>query len=217
MDEAYRFLAVDVQKGHFWAIIRAWKPGGASRLIWEGKVATVETLRDLQQRYEVPNWCVAIDSRYRPEEVAKWRLRYAGKNGQDLWTMVMGEESERGYPVKARRSVDGKVQAVTVYRPFSQWVKSRTTEGVPYRFLKFSNLRIKDLLAGLLATEEFEVMRDHSEDYGRHMRAEVKREVAGGKWRWEKVKGHLRNDLWDCECMGLVMAAIKGVLMVDSD
>ena len=71
--------------------------------------------------------------------------------------------------------------------------------------------------AGLINSQEVEfgVMADHSADYASHLKAEVKREVRPGKMRWEKARPHLRNDLWDCECMALVMACIKGVVRVD--
>lgn len=216
-DEVYRFATVDVQKGHFWMSVRAWRTGGGSRLVWEGKVSTIEGVRDTQLRYGVPNWSLAMDARYRPDLVARWRQRFAGKDPRDSWTMLMGEENDRGYPTQVRRLVAGKVQNLTVYRPFSNWVSGRTADGIGYRFMKFSNLRIKDLLAGLISSEEVEfgVMKDHSEDYAKHMKAEVRREVGKGKWRWETSKSHQRNDLWDCECMGLVMACVKGVVVAD--
>ncbi len=222
VDEAFRFLTVDVQKRHFWAKVRCWKLDGSSRLVFEGKVSTIEGVRDLQMRYGVSNWCVGIDSRYRPDLVAEWRLRYAGRDGSgkpdlnDAWTMLMGEDTE-GCPVQVPRVVDGKKVMVSVLRPFSKWVQGRTAQGVPYQFIKFSNLRIKDLLAGMMGAEGagFEVMSDPSPDYVKHMKSEVCRELKGGKRQWQKIKDHYRNDLWDCECMGLVLACVKGLLAVE--
>jgi hypothetical protein len=40
--------------------------------------------------------------------------------------------------------------------------------------------------------------------------------VSPGKWRWEKIKSHYHNHLWDCEVMGIVGCAIRGVLKLET-
>jgi hypothetical protein len=212
-DEAFRFMTIDVQKGHFWAVVRAWKLGGDSRLIWEGKLETWENIVHTQDRLEVQNRCVFIDCGYLPDEVAKMRALNRkkvgeGQNGEpvwEMWNMLMGEDSQ-GYPVKVRQS--------TMWRNYSNWVNRQSQERIPYRYSKFSNLRAKDQLAALMSGKGagFGVPVDHSKSYAKQMQNEQKKEVSPGKWRWVPVTAKANNHLWDCEVMGIVAACIYKVL-----
>ncbi len=47
-DEAHRFFMVDVQADCYWAVCRAWSRSGESRLIWCGKLETIQQVRDKQ-------------------------------------------------------------------------------------------------------------------------------------------------------------------------
>lgn len=209
----FRLMSVDVQKDHFFVVVRDWKLGGNSRLIREGKVETWENLRFLQEKYEVANRFVFIDCGYLPEEVAEKRMKYRNEVGKtkdgrpvhEFWTMLMGEDS-RGYHVKVRK---------TAYlRTYSEWVNRRTAGGIPYRYIKYSNLMAKDTLAGLMAGKGgvFGVPTDHSKAYAVQMANEQKVEVSPGKWRWKPVTAKANNHLWDCETMGVVGACLSKVL-----
>lgn len=216
--EDYRFLTVDVQKDHFWGVVRAWKMGGESRLVWEGKLETWESVWYLRQRMGVAMRFVFIDCGYLPDEIAKQRATHRverGKTeaGQPIYeyaNMLMGEDSD-GYPVKLRKK--------RYFRTFSNWIRRTTQEGVPYQYSKFSNLRAKDALAGMMRGETFGVPTDHSKSYAKQMVNEAKREVAPGKWRWVPVTARANNHLWDCEVMQVVAASICKVLrgMVDAE
>lgn len=203
--EHYRFLTVDVQKGHFWACIRAWKLGGESRLLWEGKVLAWENLRHLQQRYGIENRCVFVDSRYEPEMVAK-ECEKARRDEEDRpWNMVMGEKGD-GYRVKV-----GKNR--TLRRVYSDYVTSRTMSGLRYRFIKFSNLLAKNQLAAQMRGDGFGIPVDVSKHYQAQMQSERKVEKTPGKWIWEPIKKtHSNNHLWDCEVMQVVGACMFKVL-----
>lgn len=211
--ENFRFLTIDVQKNHFWGVVRAWKIGGDSRLVWEGKLETWENIAHLQERMGVPNRGVFIDCGYLPDEVARQRALHRKEVGKtaggepiyEYWVMLMGEDSQ-GYPVKIRKT--------TYYRTFSQWVRRTTQDRIPYKFSKFSNLRAKDQLAALMSGNgpEFGVMIDHSKAYGKQMSNEQKKEVSPGKWRWVPVTTKANNHLWDCEVMQIVGACIFKVL-----
>lgn len=201
-NESVRFLTVDVQKDHFWAVCRAWESTGDSSLIWEGRLEAWEMIRDVQQRLKVENRCVFVDGRYETEEVAK-RVRLSATwdpNGV-TWNILMGDDSD-GYPV-----FTGKRK---YYRIYSNWIHRTTTAGVKYSFSKFSNLRTKDMLAVLISGKgpEFRVPQDVSEDYRSQMSAEHKVEKRPGKWVWKKIKDHYGNHLWDAECMQVVAASI---------
>jgi hypothetical protein len=45
------------------------------------------------------------------------------------------------------------------------------------------------------------------------MQNERKREVKPGFWRWEPVKQHASQHLWDCEVMQVLAACICKVLV----
>ncbi len=61
------FLTVDYQEGrandseHYWATVRAWRAGGASRKLWFQKVRTIEEIDVIQERFKIKSTCVAID------------------------------------------------------------------------------------------------------------------------------------------------------------
>jgi hypothetical protein len=62
----------------------------------------------------------------------------------------------------------------------------------------------------------FGVPVDASKHYVAQMASETKREVQPKVWRWEKIKDHIPNHLWDTEVMGIVAAAIRGILKIET-
>lgn len=227
--EHYRFLTIDRQKGHYWAVIRAWKLGGGSRLLWEGKVVAWENLRHLQERYEIESRFVFMDSRYEPEKSAEecergrqfdmvHAMEIATKSGDHEaqkyaqnpanyrpWNMLMGEGLD-GYRVKinSKRSVR---------RVYSDYVTSRTMAGVRYQFIKFSNLLAKNQLAALMASDGFGIPVDVSKQYQAQMQSERKVEKSPGRWGWEPIKkSHSNNHCWDAEVMQVVAACLFKVM-----
>ena len=202
--EAFRFLTVDVQKGHFWVVIRAWKLGGESRLLWEGRIDAWENISYLQDRYHVENRCVFIDARYDTDEVAKRCILQREKESAQPWNMTMGEDS------------DGNMVAIRkrrYRRVYSDYVRGRSMAGVVYRFIKFSNLLAKNRLAALMAGDGFGVPADVSRHYKAQIQSEKKVEKKPGKWEWQPVKkSHSNNHLWDCEVLQVVAACIFKVL-----
>jgi len=209
--EHFRFMTIDAQKGHFWVAIRAWKHGSASRLLWEGKVETWQGLFDLQSRYGIENRSVFIDCRYQPDQIAEQISRHCGRDVTGHWQMTMGDDNDKGYLNENRKT--GK----KVYRIFSKYQNPITAAGTPYRVIHFSNLRAKDALAALMEVPEghFGTPIDVSKHYLTQMSSEMRKERAPGKWRWEKIKDHFPNHLWDCEVLGIVGANIRGVLKSD--
>lgn len=202
--EDFRFLTADCQKGHFWVIVRACKIGGASRLLWEGRVESWENIRHLQDRYGLENRFVFVDARWRPEEAAKQAHLARKSHDMNPWNLLMGDQG------------DGYIHTVgkkKFRRIFSQWVNSQSSDGIQYRFIKFSNLLAKDRLAALMSGGDFGIPVDASKHYHAHMQSEQKREKSPGKWVWEPVKSHTPNHLWDCEVMCVVAMAIYGVLV----
>jgi hypothetical protein len=204
--EHFRFMTIDVQKGHFWAVIRAWKLGGEGRLLWEGKVLAWENLRHLQSRYGLENRHVFADGRYEPEMVAKECEKARTEKDDQPWNMLMGETGD-GYRVKISPKR-------TVRRVYSDFIHSRSMAGFRYRFIKFSNLLAKNQLAVLMGGDGFGIPVDVSKQYQAQLQSEKKVEKSPGKWEWQPIKKtHSNNHLWDCEVMQVVAACLFKVLV----
>lgn len=208
--ENFRFMTVDVQGDHFWVVIRAWSIEGSSRLLYEGKIDEWEGLRMLQERMKVLNRCVFVDRGYRPEEVAKNCHMAITALDRSPWNCLLGEESN-GYAFKV-----GKRR---VLKPYSSVQRARTTAGLYYKYVKFSNLLNKDTLTALMrgVGHPWDAPVDHSAEYLKQMGSEVKREVSPGKWRYVQPKEWIGNHLWDCETMQIVAASIYKVFNSHTD
>ena len=211
--EHYRFMTIDVQKGHFWAVIRACKIGGASRLLWEGKVTTWQGLFDLQERYGVENPCVAIDGRYMIDEVVKQLRLHCGNEIAGWWWILCGEDQAKGY----RYDIGSGRRPHIVWKIFSKYQNGITSSQQHFRTIRFSNLRSKDAMVGQMGLPDghFGFPTDVSKDYREQMKSEIRREISPGVYRWEKIKDHYDNHEWDCEVMQIVMMTIKGVIRIE--
>ena len=208
-EENFRFLCVDVQQDHFWVVARAWSIEGKSRLLYEGKIDEWEGLRMLRERLKVPNRCVFVDRGYRPDTVALECKKSMTADDPNPWNCLLGEESN-GYATKVRKR--------RVLKPFSSIQRARTTAGVYYKYVKFSNLLAKDTLSALMRGEGngWQIPTDHSKEYLKQMQNEQKVEVSPGKWRYKVKKHWVGNHLWDCETMQIVAASIYKVFNYDA-
>lgn len=203
--EDFRFLTVDVQQGHFWAVIRACKIGGESRMLWEGRLETWDNVFHLQDRYDIENRFVYVDCGYNQEAVAK-KAREASmrkKEDPNPWKLLKGEDS-KGYLkiIKDRKFM----------RIFSDYTHIKSSEGWNYKIIRFSNLLAKDKLSHIMGSGNFGIPTDVSKTYHIHMQNETKREISPGVWRWQPVKPKAANHLWDCEVQQVVAQCITGVL-----
>jgi len=214
--EHARFMKIDVQKEGFWVVIRAWSIGGEpkSRLLWEGKVDTYQTLFDLQARYGLENRDVFIDGRYNPDEVVRQIYLHCGPDMNKHWNILIGQDNSKGYSFE----VGTPKRPRKVWKIYSKYQFGTTSRGQRYRTISFSNLRAKDALAGIIEIGGgmFGVPLDASQNYIVQMKSESKRELKPGVWKWEKIKSHYHNHLWDTEVMGIVACAIRGVLKIES-
>ena len=205
--EDFRFLTVDVQKGHFWAVIMAWKIGGASRVLWEGRLEAWENIRYLQERYGLENRFVFVDCGYLPEEVAKQAHLSTTSTDMRPWNLLRGKDADDGYMIK--------IGEKRFKRMHSDLNKAISTDGRHYKYINFSNLLAKNKLAAQMAGSSFGVPVDASKAYHAQMQSEQKKEPSPGKWRWVPLKtgGQANNHLWDCSVMQVVAASIFKVLV----
>ena len=199
--EARRFMTIDRQQDHFWALCRAWRADGTSRLVWEGKVLTLESLRDIQTRLKVEDWCVFQDAGYDAGNVYD-------ECGQFGWNAMLGRGDDFFWVGTGRQRHQ---------RAFSEPRPVRSPRGHVCKMILFANEPIKDQLVRLRGqgSPVWEHPRDISRDWMAHMNSEIKRDTVDRvtkqvKQRYVLVKKH--NHLWDCEAMQLVAAAYFRIL-----
>jgi phage terminase large subunit GpA-like protein len=202
--EAFRFLAVDKQRDHFWAIIRAFRVDGSSRLIHESRPLTWEMLDGLATQYNIAPRCVVVDAGYDTPIV----YEQCAKRG---WTASHGSGSDGFWTQEGGRRIKRFVSKIEAAQAGSH--------GLKCAYFFYSNEGIKDRLAALRqpdAVPLWEVPRDASDEYRRHMLSEAKRDVVNAKTkqveqRWVRLGGKA-NHLWDCECIALAAAMLARVL-----
>lgn len=201
--ELHRFLTVDRQRDHFWAVARAWKPDGSSRLLWAGKILTIESVRELQQRLKVSDWATFQDAQHETGQVYDDAARFN-------WTCLHGS-GEPGFT----HHPPGKNP---VQKFFSTLKQAQSPSGGRARYVFFSNEGCKDLLAKLRGGKgpEWQIPDDAGLDYHTQINSEIKKDVVQKitkqiARRWVKI-GSRPNHLWDAETMQVCAALIKGVI-----
>jgi len=136
-------------------------------------------------------------------------------NFDNHWNILIGFDNAKGYQYDAGTPKSPR----KVWKIYSKWQYGTTSAAQQFRTIHFSNLRAKDALSGLMSISkngEFGFPVDVSKNYLAHMQAETKREVSPGVYRWEKIKDHYRNDLWDTEVQGIVANAIRGIMKIET-
>ena len=195
-NEAFRFLTVDKQRDHFWAVIRAWCPDGSSKKLFFGRIETFDQIADLQRRYAVDPKMVFVDAQYETDIVYSFCA-------QNNWTGLHGS-GNKSFP---SRKPNGDI----VHRPFSRFSEAPATNGKRARYAFWSSDRIKDILHAhrIGKAGAWSVPDDASDEYLKQIDSEAKREVVNSKtkqaeYRWTKVRRN--NHAWDCEAMQIVAA-----------
>jgi len=213
-NEVTRFLTVDVQQDHFWALVRAWTTSGTSKLVWFGKVLTYEGLVDLQKRLGVRDNLVFCDSGYESGTVYEYcsrvsRYDSSGWLWNSGWTALKGSKQERFAHVPP----NGK----KVDRFFSPPVKILAASGKHCRLINWSNLIAKDKLTHLRAAgpDVWAFPSDVGPEYMKQIVSEVKRDVVDKATKaitQRYVPLYRDNHAWDCEAMQVVAASITHIL-----
>lgn len=198
----HRFLLIDRQLDHFWALVVAWTTdvGPAGRVLSFGRVETRDGLRQLQTRYGVEDACVAQDRGYRPSDVDRDSLEFGWRSmrgfGRKSWT--------------ARDEASGRM----INFPYSDPQVSDYAGGDAY-FYNWSGDYFKDLLSSALEGKgeiRFELPDDCPPVLLEHFKGESKVEVRSGVWEWKEVKSNAPNHGLDCAAMALCVATIAGIV-----
>lgn len=210
--EKYRFLTIDVQEDHYWALVQGWSEDGEDYVHFADRLLTLENLRELQIEWKVADSAVLIDSAHdarriyaacvdygwtamRGEDVATMRVAAKGggfKNSFYSWPPAKGDPNS-GKQIHGRNAVCSLIR----------WAK----RGV----LDIAGNRRE----GRHASAQCTVSPTVGEHFQKHMFSEqprIERDKRGREFRrWHKI-GKRPNHLWDCYCMGVVGACMVGVI-----
>lgn len=197
-----RFLTVDVQMDHFYAVVRSWACDASSRLVYCAKLQTWEDVEILQNRFGVFPQLVFVDAGYSTFEV----YRNCAKHN---WTALMGD-GRRDFPHR----VNGKIT-----QRFYSTARHPLVSDRKCRMHYWSNLGIKDTLARLRSNQNpdegstWEVPSDVPEEYLKMLDSE-QRVKKGNSWEWRQI-GKRPNHYWDCEAMQVCAAYMMKLFKVD--
>ena len=197
-----RFLTVDVQMDHFYAVVRSWACDASSRLVYCAKLQTWEDVEILQNRFGVFPQLVFVDAGYTTFEV----YRNCAKHN---WTALMGD-GRRDFPHR----VNGKIT-----QRFYSTARHPLVSDRKCRMHYWSNLGIKDTLARLRSNQNpdagstWEVPSDVPEEYLKMLDSE-QRVKKGNSWEWRQI-GKRPNHYWDCEAMQVCAAYMMKLFKVD--
>ena len=197
-----RFLTVDVQMDHFYAVVRSWACDASSRLVYCAKLQTWEDVKILQNRFGVFPQLVFVDAGYSTFEV----YRNCAKHN---WTALMGD-GRRDFPHR----VNGKIT-----QRFYSTARHPLVSDRKCRMHYWSNLGIKDTLARLRSNQNpdegstWEVPSDVPEEYLKMLDSE-QRVKKGNSWEWRQI-GKRPNHYWDCEAMQVCAAYMMKLFKVD--
>lgn len=202
----FQTLAIDCQADHFWCIVRQWSRTGHSRLVWFGKVLSVDGLGDwggldaLAVKHGVHPQLVMVDS-----------------GGADGTTQVVYKQcASRGWVCSkgsGQEYFNVKTKAGDSVRRFYNTPTAIHVPGVrnPTSLIVFSNLSGKDLFHGLRSRKVFSFARDALPEYVEQLNSEVRVKDAG-KAIWRLRQGVKHNHAFDCELLGMLIAARWGLI-----
>jgi hypothetical protein len=171
--EQFRAISIDRQKDHFWLEARAVSGSGDSRQLYFSRVHTVEQCRAIQTRLGVEDRLVVMDGQYDPSAVLDDCVRYG-------WTPIHGDKTE----FWSHPAPGGKLEK----RNYSPRIPILHKGHRVYKFHFCSN-SMKDILFGIITSRDtaFEIPDDVSEEYTKHMKGQVKKEIRPGVWIWDRV------------------------------
>lgn len=205
-----RFATVDVQKGYFYILIRAWTPDGSSRLLHWQKVGSYDELDRVRAEWGVLARLVFVDAGYDPhgkkQKDSYGVYRACADRG---YTALMGHRSST-FPHQISVRENGKLVNKRVDRFYSPRRRVVIGTGKVASVFYWSNLNVKDMLAALRANQDpgagatWEVYDGIEDEYLHQMESEV-RVFEKGSWKWSQI-GRTANHLWDCEAMQIVAA-----------
>jgi phage terminase large subunit GpA-like protein len=194
----FRTMGVDVQRGHFWVVVRRWAKTGHSRLLAFSRIESWDNIQAFAKQHGVHPAMVFVDSGDNTTEV----YRECAKRN---WKTAKGSGSE-DFAVTDK---DGK----TSRRYYSE-KQAIVVPGIPQRaiLVSHSNLAGKDLLHGLRARKVWTFALDADPAYVEMLNSEVRvKDRRTGKAHWILPQGKKDNHALDCEILALLAAVRWGI------
>jgi hypothetical protein len=199
--EAIRVCAIDRQIDELWYVVRAYSAEGASRLIDEGRVRTIEDMAEKLKSLNVDFRFVAMDCGYETQDTQRVCAKYG-------WTSMKGEGREY-YLIE-----DGGRRIKAVHSSFQL-----TDAGA--KMILFSSPSCQDLLAWFRrgSGQGWEIPSDTSHDYKEHLMSHKKMHRINkrtGKDSYEWIRVARRPDhLLDCETMLIAFSAFGKLIKAE--
>lgn len=214
----YTFMTIDCQNNFsmFPYVIRRWNKNGESRLIKYGWSPTWTDIRQVQLDNRINDQCVFIDSGNMATQVYAKCVEYGHAgfyNGRKVWfSWIAG----KGWDADEFVHADGSKR---LYAPESKGDPNlgKTAQGRQAPLYRWSNRSIKNILTYLRDGKGAKwVANEVCDEYTKQLNSEIfvkelDKRTGKEKWRWV-LKPNNKNDLFDCECMQVVMAAMVGIV-----
>lgn len=218
--KSFKFCTVDVQKDHYYFVIREWANVGSflrTRLLDRRKVFSDSEVVDacaywevpeLQMRDGYPYCCIYADGNYNPTEVQ----RMAAMN---KWLVFRGEEAKRGYLNKETgvRQIYGELKMVNIYEG--------TEDGARFAGqIPFSNQQAMNSLSLIRSIEDFKgkrvwtYPRNAGTMYENQINAwaKIKREGRNGSFYYDWIQTYVHDHYHSCEKMQMPCVAMADLM-----
>jgi hypothetical protein len=226
----YRFLSVDVQRTHFWAVIRAWAADGRSRLVARSKLLTPHEIEAFAAQHDVPfgRWFEALGPDGREIVTCESRVFLDSKfNTQEVFRICAehGFHAVNSHSRQSYKHGDGTWRLYDERRLVDPMQGHRT--GWRKRVLNFffAADAAKDRMAvlreqtGIDGLPCWTAAMDSGDEYARQIGAEAKVKVfkADGKtyaYKWKMLSRN--NHYFDCETIQIVAASMAGLIGDDA-
>ena len=227
-DFAMNIMGIDCQKGHYYVSIRAHFRDGTRILLHRSKVEDDDegnggALIKIADEYKVKNQHVGIDGGYKFKDTAKLVVQFAKREGQDPLAKILGARIPnrpiitRGHTGKTDQTwlinvTRSKKKPVMRRFPHSDFLASNHGKTTVLE-LKFQNLYFKDQVRSLMSDADlFQLPVDEEmEDYISHMTLEVRKQIKGGTYKYEKPYNSARVDWFDTEVITALIARINNI------
>lgn len=218
-EESVAIMSNDFQVNGFWTLVRKYappteeKPYGESWLLYADWVQTKEEIAEIKQEYGVLGEDAVLDMAKRPNQAGQIILEL------DLRGMWGSPNTNQFW----HRQPDG----TRVSRPYSvvqfrdpllgtKW-ENRTFERV--RYVNFAKSSALDAVHALRHSSPtiWHASANVNPVYSRHINAFQKRYVKNprnGRMVWEWFNVHNDDHLMDAECMGVIRAIQRGLVVI---
>ena len=209
-----RLLTVDVQRDHFWYVIRSYEPDGRSRLLRAGKLFSWNEIASLREQFDILNNFVFIDSGDRPfAEVYPFSAKHD-------YTCLRGDQKLIFQHAKKHKN-EAPIQR---FYGEVRWVDVPGGDGLNARVHHFSALNCRDMLQSFMKMPERWQLPDdlakHCTDYADQINSQARVKNKNGRDIWKTINTKAGEHLADCEVMQVVgglMLKIHGAEVPDID